>query len=189
MAIKDNKLTTNDEAIKLSIMKLAQSNPVKLVDCINHITSQILELDSQMGISPSLSPKRLGLEERIKNCCDQLFATNLLVYINEIEFCLTAFGKEIVDKTPVDIAEKPLTSPPKHNCSLRQVTGGLSAPSSSRKRYDEGFTAFRGGENYTTNPYPNDQAEHLAWHNGWAEALKNEEEHDPLHKYIKGSLL
>ena len=37
--------------------------------------------------------------------------------------------------------------------------------------YDQGFYAYWTGETPADNPYPPDSADHLAWENGWSEAL------------------
>ena len=37
--------------------------------------------------------------------------------------------------------------------------------------YDQGFYAYWTGELPADNPYPPDSADHLAWENGWSEAL------------------
>lgn len=173
-------LSTNDAVIKLIILKLARSGNVKLVDCITHITNQILELDSQTGIAPSLSPKRLGLEERIKNCCNQLLAANLLVAISEHEFSLTSLGDKMLLKNMHELDEKSPANLPGYNHNLREISDRRTVSATCQSHYDEGFIAYRDGQNYTDNPYPNDRAEHLAWHNGWAEALDHENEHGPL---------
>ena len=37
--------------------------------------------------------------------------------------------------------------------------------------YDQGFYAYWNGEGPADNPHPPDSADHLAWENGWSEAL------------------
>ena len=37
--------------------------------------------------------------------------------------------------------------------------------------YDQGFYAYWTGETPADNPYSPDSADHLAWENGWSEAL------------------
>ena len=37
--------------------------------------------------------------------------------------------------------------------------------------YDEGFNAYWSGKDPTDNPYRPDTVDHLAWENGWSEAL------------------
>lgn len=37
--------------------------------------------------------------------------------------------------------------------------------------YDEGFAAYRAGAMLADNPHPSDSVDHLAWENGWFEAL------------------
>ena len=37
--------------------------------------------------------------------------------------------------------------------------------------YDQGFAAYWSGDGPPDNPYPPDSADHLAWENGWSEAL------------------
>ena len=178
-------ISTNDSAIKLTILKLAKSGKANQADCISHISNQILEHDSQMGIAPSLSPKRLGLDERIKNCCEQLFAANLLVSLNEHEFGLTQYGEEILNKNQNTFDEKSLIPRSKNHQNFRQVAGALAGALAAKIKsinpYDEGLAAFNAGIDYTENPYPNDRAEHLSWHNGWAEGLDHEKEHGPLY--------
>ena len=37
--------------------------------------------------------------------------------------------------------------------------------------YDQGYDAYWSGESPADNPFPPDSADHLAWENGWSEAL------------------
>ena len=41
--------------------------------------------------------------------------------------------------------------------------------------YDEGFAAYRAGARLADNPHPSDSVDHLAWENGWFEALDEDE--------------
>lgn len=177
----DTNLATSDSAIKFTILKLAAFGNLSLDDCTAHITSQILELDSKNGIAPSLSPRRLGLEERIANCCEQLFAANLVAALNSSEFSITDLGRKTLIANPHGISKKTLAALPGFDRSLREVSGGLSSSAICATHYDEGFCAYRAGQNYTDNPYQSDRAEHLAWHNGWSEAADHEDEHGPLY--------
>lgn len=93
-------------------------------------------------------------------------------------FRITARGREALQEHPqgFDLAE--LMVYPEF---ARFIRGLARARSRGRMdprtpAYDEGFAAYRAGAMLADNPHPSDSVDHLAWENGWFEALDEDAE-------------
>lgn len=90
---------------------------------------------------------------------------------------LTARGREALAAHPwgMDLAD--LTAYPEFADFLARRERN-ETPEPRSDAYDEGYAARQAGRLFTDNPYGFGSAGHLAWENGWCEALDEEESAD-----------
>lgn len=88
-------------------------------------------------------------------------------------FRVTPRGREALAEHPqgFDLAE--LMAYPEFASFIRALARSRSEGRMDPRTpaYDEGFAAYRRGAMLADNPYPSDTVDHLAWENGWFEAL------------------
>ena len=87
---------------------------------------------------------------------------------------LTARGREALAAHPQGMDLADLAAYPEFAEHLRQRESG-KRPEPVAGGYDQGFAARRAGKAFTDNPHGLGSAAHLAWENGWCEALDEEE--------------
>ncbi len=86
-------------------------------------------------------------------------------------FVITARGREALAKHPSGFDLADLMVYPEFADYIRRLARVREQMDPRTPAYDEGFAAYRAGERLAANPYPSDTVDHLAWENGWFEAL------------------
>ncbi|MBL9059082.1 MAG: hypothetical protein JNK88_03535 [Mangrovicoccus sp.] len=83
---------------------------------------------------------------------------------------ITDRGSDALYRQPGGIDGSDLMAYPEYAAHVRAGTGGgkVDARGSS---YDAGYDACRAGLGFTANPHTPNTADHLAWENGWMQAL------------------
>ena len=97
-------------------------------------------------------------------------------------FRITARGREALAEHPqgFDLAE--LMVYPEFARFIRSLSRARSEGRMDPRTpaYDEGFAAYRSGARLADNPHPSDTVDHLAWENGWFEALDEDAGEPPV---------
>jgi hypothetical protein len=97
-----------------------------------------------------------------------------LLEAGDERWVLTARGREALAAHPQGMDLADLAAYPEFAAYLaRRERGTRRDPRSNG--YGEGFAARQAGRAFTDNPYGFGSADHLAWENGWCEALDEEE--------------
>jgi ribosome modulation factor len=100
-----------------------------------------------------------------------LALAGLLAPAGHERFGLTRRGRAALDEHPVGLSRADLMAYPEY-ASHVTARGRSHATSDPHARaYDAGFAASLTGQAASDNPYPPDAADHLAWENGWSQAL------------------
>jgi hypothetical protein len=86
-------------------------------------------------------------------------------------FTLTARGRTALAEHPAGFDSADLMVYPEFARYIRGLGHRRGAMDPRAGGYDAGFYAYWSGEAPADNPYPPDTADHLAWENGWSEAL------------------
>lgn len=102
-----------------------------------------------------------------------LAEARLIEPAREGRFAITARGREALANHPGGFDLADLMAYPEFASFIRGLSRARSEGRMDPRTpaYDEGFAAYRAGALLADNPYPSDSVDHLAWENGWYEAL------------------
>jgi hypothetical protein len=118
----------------------------------------------------------VGRDEMVARCgkaIGWLRAAGLLA-AGDGAWLLTARGREALAAHPQGMDLADLAAYPEFADYIERRAAG-QRPEPRSNGYDEGFAAHRAGRAFTDNPHGFGSADHLAWENGWCEALDEEE--------------
>jgi hypothetical protein len=134
-------------------------------DCARRLESLLERTDEHPPVS------RDELRARLDRLRRQLTRARLLTPVEDHRFTLTDRGREALAEHPAGFDTADLMR-------YREFADGVHRAAQSRadmdpraRGYDEGFHAYWSGKDATDNPYRPDTVDHLAWENGWSEAL------------------
>ena len=149
------------------VLRAAEEGGASAERCADRLEA----LFRQMGERPEV-----GRDEMVARCgktVGWLRAAGLLEAGDGV-WLLTARGREALAAHPQGMDLADLAAYPDFAEYLEQRSGGRR-PEIRSNGYDEGFAARRAGRAFTDNPHGFGSAAHLAWENGWCEALDEEE--------------
>jgi hypothetical protein len=166
MFAEDMPLLNTPHLVALAL-RAAEENGVSADRCADRLEA----LYRETGEAPPV-----GRDELVARCgqvVGWLRAAGLLEARDGI-CVLTPRGREALAAHPhgMDLAD--LTAYPDFAAFLARSERGKRREALA-DGYDEGYTARQDGKSFTENPYGFATADHLAWENGWCEALDAEE--------------
>lgn len=151
------------------ILKQGSEAPATLADCAATLHGLLDRADEH----PPFGPEDVAV--RLQMLIRYLTEAKLVQPVDGGAFVTTARGKAALDQHPQGLDTADLMAYPEF---ARYVRGlDLRRPGSDAGLdpraggYDQGFYAYWNGETPADNPFPPDSADHLAWENGWSEAL------------------
>ena len=102
-----------------------------------------------------------------------LAEARLVEPVDEDRFAITSRGREALAEHPQGFDLADLMAYPEFSSFIRSRARARSEGRMDPRTpaYDEGFAAYRAGAMLADNPHPSDSVDHLAWENGWFEAL------------------
>lgn len=148
-----------------TILRAAEGEAT-VADCTRRLTSLLDRLDEHPPFGPDEVASRLGMLVRY------LTEARLLAPGPGGSFTLTERGRAALADHPEGFDTADLMAYPefaRHLAGLRRRRGPLDDPRPGG--YDAGFEAYWAGQGPVDNPYDPDNVDHLAWENGWSEAL------------------
>ncbi|MGR3760614.1 ribosome modulation factor [Roseobacteraceae bacterium NS-SX3] len=148
------------------ILHRAGGGPVTLGSC----EAALEALFRQANETPALPPE--ALRRRLSRHLSDLETARILEPQVDGAWHLTERGRDALRRHPGGLDHSVLVKYPEFAAHLRATAHhscGMDPRSSS---YDQGYQARLAGEPFTANPYAFDSADHLAWENGWMEALE-----------------
>ena len=86
-------------------------------------------------------------------------------------FTITPRGREALAEHPAGFDLADLMVYPEFADFIRRLARAREQMDPRTPAYDEGYSAYRSGARLAENPYNSDTVDHLAWENGWFEAL------------------
>jgi len=88
-------------------------------------------------------------------------------------FTITSRGREALAEHPQGFDLADLMAYPEFARFIRALARARAEGRMDPRTpaYDEGYAAYRAAARLADNPYPSDSIDHLAWENGWFEAL------------------
>jgi hypothetical protein len=147
------------------ILREAAGGVATLEGCAARLQTLLERADEH----PPFGPEEVAL--RLEMLIRYLAEARLIAHAPEGTFGLTARGRAALAEHPAGFDAADLMVYPEFARYIRGLglrRGGMDPRAGG---YDAGFYAYWSGEGPADNPYPPDSADHLAWENGWSEAL------------------
>ncbi len=147
------------------ILRAAAEGPATLQDCAARLQELLDRADEHPPFGPEDVASRLDMLIRY------LREARLLAAGPDDSFTITERGRAALEQHPQGFDTADLMSYPEFARYIRGLALRRGPVDARAGGYDHGFYAYWGGETPADNPYPADSADHLAWENGWSEAL------------------
>jgi hypothetical protein len=155
----------NTPNVVVVILRTAAEGAATLADCAARLQSLL----DRAGEHPPFGPRDVA--SRLEMLIRYLTEAGLLAPGTGGSFTLTQRGRAALDEHPQGFDTADLMVYPEFARYVRSL-GRRRGPIDARAGgYDQGFSAYWSGEMPADNPFPADTADHLAWENGWSEAL------------------
>lgn len=154
-----------------------------------HLTLLILQEASAGAASPASCAERLRrllaqaaerppygddeLRARLETLGCYLAEARLVEPAGDGSFAITSRGREALAEHPSGFDLADLMVYPEFARFIRALSRARAEGRMDPRTpaYDEGYAAYRAGAVLSDNPHPGDTVDHLAWENGWFEAL------------------
>jgi hypothetical protein len=147
------------------ILRAGEERPATRADCVAALQGLLDRADEHPPFGPSDIETRLGMLIRY------LTEAKLLQPVDRDAFETTVRGKAALAEHPQGFDTADLMAYPEFARYIRGLVLRRTALDPRAGGYDQGFYAYWSGESPADNPYASDSADHLAWENGWSEAL------------------
>jgi restriction system protein len=147
------------------ILREAAGGAATLAGCGAQLQALLDRADEHPPFGPEDAASRLQMLIRY------LAEARLIAHAADGSFALTDRGRAALAEHPAGFDGADLMVYPEFARYIRGLglrRGGMDPRAGG---YDAGFHAYLSGESPADNPYPADSADHLAWENGWSEAL------------------
>lgn len=163
MHFRDHPLL-NTPHLNLVILKQADGGAT-VEDCARRLEALLERADEHPPVTPDELRRRLDSLRR------NLTRARLLTPPEDHRFRLTARGREALDEHPAGFDTADLMRYREFADHVHRASVDRAGMDPRARGYDEGFNAYWSGKAATDNPYRPDTVDHLAWENGWSEAL------------------
>jgi hypothetical protein len=145
------------------MLRAAAAGTPSVADC----AARLHRLLAQAGETPDVPPAKIL--RWLDGLRGHLAAARLVHPVGADRFTLTERGRAALAAHPAGFAIDDLMAYPEYAAGLASRAPAPLDPGSAA--YDQGFAARQSGRPPTANPHASDTAAHLAWENGWSEAL------------------
>jgi hypothetical protein len=155
----------NTPSMVLIVLRRGLEPPATLADC----AAELRALLDRAGEHPPFGPADMA--SRLEMLLRYLGEAGLVAPAGDGGFGTTERGRAALAAHPQGFDTADLMVYPafaRYIRGLERRRGGMDPRAGG---YDQGFYAYWSGEMPADNPYPPDSADHLAWENGWSEAL------------------
>jgi hypothetical protein len=150
----------------LVLLRGAVASPTATVSgCADSLSALLAQAHEQPPFG------RREIEDRLGALVRALAAAKLVVAGPDGGFSATERGREALERHPQGLDLADLVAYPEFARHMRGLELHRAALDPRSAGYDQGFYAYWTGRGPADNPFPGDSADHLAWENGWSEAL------------------
>ncbi len=147
------------------ILREADGAPATLESCAARLQEVLDRADEHPPFGPADVASRLEMLIRY------LGEARLISAGKDGSFTLTERGRVALAQHPSGFDTADLMIYPEFARYIRGLELRRGPIDARAGGYDQGFYAYWTGDAPADNPYPADSADHLAWENGWSEAL------------------
>ena len=147
------------------ILRTAAEGPATLDDAAARLQALLDVADEH----PPFGPRDVA--SRLEMLIRYLIEARLLAARPDDQFDITERGRAALAQHPAGFDTPDLMVYPEFARYIRSLELRRAAMDPRAGGYDQGFYAYWVGAMPADNPFPADSADHLAWENGWSEAL------------------
>ena len=158
----------NTPHLSTVLLRAAARGSATVAECAAQLSAVLEEVGEHPPVEPSEIHRRLDLLR------EDLTVARLIAPVGVDRFTLTERGRKALEEHPAGFARADLTIFPEYAAYVRRRSRrdpGLPADDPRGSAYDQGFAAYFEGRSLADNPYEPDTVDHLAWENGWSEAV------------------
>ena len=155
----------NTPNLVVTILRTASEGPATLAAC----AARLQALLDQAGEHPPFGPEEVA--SRLDMLIRYLAEAKLVALGPDGGFTLTDRGRAALEQHPQGFDTADLMAYPEFARYIRGLSLRRRPIDARDGGYDEGYNAYWGGETVADNPFDSDSVDHLAWENGWSEAL------------------
>ena len=155
----------NTPHLFLVLLKTASNGDCSLDDCAARLKTLLKNANEAPPVSDDEIMRRLRALRAL------LIEARLLEATGQGRFRITEEGRQALELHPRGFDTADLMGYPTFAEFIRNRPQGERSMNPHVAQYDEGFSAYRAGKRLADNPYAADTVDHLAWENGWCEAL------------------
>jgi hypothetical protein len=156
----------NTPSMVLVILREAAADGPATVGRCGEALRALLE---RAGEHPPFGPDEVA--SRVEMLVRYLAEARLVSLAPDGSFAATARGRAALAEHPQGFDVADLMAYPEFARHIRGLELRRAAMDPRAGGYDQGFYAYWTGRGPADNPYAPDSADHLAWENGWSEAL------------------
>lgn len=150
------------------LLHTAAAGPATLDACTDALFTSLEQADERPPFSREEVAARLAMLARYLGEAGLMAGTPADGYV------LTERGRAALAEYPQGLDTADLTQFPDFARFLRALDRRRPVADARAAGYDLGYSAYWSGRAPADNPYSPDSADHLAWENGWSEALDEE---------------
>ncbi len=159
----------NDPNLAITVLRQAEAGPARLEDCLARLSATLKKAGEPLPLG---KPAVLQWLSRV---AEMLRHASLLAAEAPGLYRLTTRGAQVLAEHPLGVDSSVLETFPEFRLWLSRR--GELPHLAPEPAFDEGHAAYLAQRTLADNPYPLDSAAHLAWENGWFDALDEEQGH------------
>ncbi|HEX7006662.1 MAG TPA: winged helix-turn-helix domain-containing protein [Alphaproteobacteria bacterium] len=135
-----------------------------LADCLDELKATL----ERAGEKPPVTDREIV--EHLQEARRHLVKAKLLELVGNGRFRITERGRRVLAEHPLGVDDSVLVQFPEFRRYIRKPRAPKDVEVPRAREYTLGYEAYRAGRGLDDNPYRFDNADHLAWENGWFEA-------------------
>ncbi len=148
-----------------TVLNAAASAPVTLEDCVAEVQALLRRAGEETPFGAG------DIAARLTTVLRNLSEARILAHDGSSAFTLTPRGRAVLAEHPEGFDAADMMKYPEFSRYIRGLNGTRQTLDPRSGGYDQGYSAYWSGVSAADNPFAADSADHLAWENGWSEAL------------------
>lgn len=152
----------------LAMLRVAARGEAGLEDCIEELKEK-LELAHE---HPTID--REEMLRRLERARIYLVEARALQTLGNARFRITERGRRLLADYPKGVDDSVLLQFPEFRHFIHEAGEHVPPENARAEFFDRGYSAYCEGKRAADNPFETDTIKHLAWENGWFEALSED---------------
>ncbi len=157
----------------VAVILRAAAGGASVEDCAERLDRLLEQADEHPPVSEEEVRRRIEVIRRL------LAEARLVEPEDGGRFHLTPRGEEALRRHPAGVDTADLMVYPEYAEFTHRRGRSHASMDPRTAAYDRGYAAYRAGRRLADNPHGPDTVDHLAWENGWFEALDEDAGHLP----------